>query len=311
MDVSLVYGVYSVENNTDVSVSQMCERATMAIASDSSGTGSFVHCYKEDFRQKILREKEIEGEMEQALETGQFKIHIQPKYDVASDKVVGGESLVRWYHPEKGVISPGDFIPIFERNGFIRNLDYYVWESTCAFIRCAIDKGLKVPPISVNLSRIHFYGKELLPKLESLLKQYNLDYHAIELEVTETICAEDADVFLEICAELHKRGFKIAMDDFGSGYSSLNMLKEVPLDIIKMDMRFLAGEEDANQRKRGRNILASLIEMVKNMELDVVVEGVETKEQVDFIKNIGKCTAQGAFYALPLPANKFEILLVS
>lgn len=311
MDFSLIYGVYAVGGSTDVTVPQMCDRADLAISAGNNSTGTFIHHYKDEFRQKILMEKEIEGEMEQALATGQFIIYIQPKYAVHSDKVVGGEALVRWQHPQKGIVSPADFIPLFERNGFIRNLDYYVWESCCAFIRCALDKGIQVPPISVNVSRIHFYGKELQHKLEELLERYNLDIGAIELEVTETICAEDSKVFLEICASLCKRGFKIAMDDFGSGYSSLNMLKELPIDIIKMDMRFLAGDEDPNQQEKGRSILRALMKMAQRLRLDIVVEGVETKDQVEFIKDIGQCAAQGYFYARPLPTNDFEAVLQS
>lgn len=306
MDVLLLYGVYSVEGNSNVSVNQMCDRADMAITSAKSGTGTYIHYYNDEFRQKILWKKEIEGDMEQALATGQFSIYIQPKYDVTSSKLVGGEALVRWLHPTKGLIPPSDFISLFEHNGFIRNLDYYVWESCCAFIRCALDKGLNVPPVSVNVSRIHFYGKELQAKFESLLKQYKLEPEAIELEVTETICAEDAHVFLETCDGLRSRGFKIAMDDFGSGYSSLNMLKELPLDIIKMDMRFLDGDQDPQQREKGRDILCSLIEMAHRLQLKIVVEGIETQDQVEFIKNIGRCAAQGYFYAPPMPAWEFE-----
>lgn len=311
MDLTLLYGVYIVDGSADVTVPQMCDRADLAISAGKSGTGAFIHYYKDEFRQRILKEKEIEGEMEQALATGQFIIYIQPKYAVHSDQVVGGEALVRWQHPQKGIVSPADFIPLFERNGFIRNLDYYVWESCCAFIRCARDKGIAVPPISVNVSRIHFYGKELQSKLEELLERYQLEPQDIELEVTETICATDSQVFLEICSSLCKAGFTIAMDDFGSGYSSLNMLKEIPIDVIKMDMRFLAGDKDPQQQEKGRSILRALMKMAQRLQLDIVVEGVETKDQVEFIKDIGQCAAQGYFYARPLPTNEFEAVLQS
>lgn len=311
MSLSFLYGVYIVEEDTNVTVPQMCDRANLAISAGKTGTGTFIHCYKEEFRQQILKEKEIEGEMEQALAAGQFVIYIQPKYAVHSDQVVGGEALVRWQHPQKGVVSPADFIPLFERNGFIRDLDYYVWESCCAFIRCARDKGLSVPPISINVSRIHFYGKELQSKLEELLERYQLEPKDIELEVTETICTTDSQVFLEICSNLCKAGFTIAMDDFGSGYSSLNMLKEIPIDVIKMDMRFLAGDHDPSQQEKGRSILRSLIKMAQRLHLDIVVEGVETRDQVEFIKDIGQCAAQGYFYARPLPTTDFEAILRS
>lgn len=311
MNLTFLYGIYVVEGSTDATVPQMCDWADLAISAGNSGTGVFVHYYKDEFRQKILKEKEIEGEMEQALATGQFIIYIQPKYAVHSNQVVGGEALVRWQHPQKGIVSPAGFIPLFERNGFIRDLDYYVRESCCAFIRCARDKGLSVPPVSINVSRIHFYGKELQSKLEELLKRYQLGPKDIELEVTETICTTDSEVFLEICSNLCEAGFTIAMDDFGSGYSSLNMLKEIPIDVIKMDMRFLAGDQDPSQQEKGRSILRSLIKMAQHLRLDIVVEGVETRDQVEFLKDIGQCTAQGYFYARPLPTNDFEAMLRS
>ena len=214
--------------------------------------------------------------------------------------------MVRWFHPQKGMISPGEFIPVFEKNGFIIPLDYYVWEETCRFVAELKKKGYDALPISINVSRAHFYGKELKDKLEELINRFDLSMEDIELEITETICAEDPDIIYKRVKELQKSGFKVAMDDFGSGYSSLNMLKEMPLDIIKMDLKFLDGGDN---EEKSRKILGTLISLAKNMDLYVVVEGVETEEQVKFLQSIGTRCAQGYFYSRPIDCKAFEAML--
>jgi len=308
IDVSFSYGVYPVESYENIPVNVMCDRADLANSSGRSD-GEHMHFYSDEEWQEMLREQEIEADMEKALAEHQFYIDIQPKYDVETDKIIGGEALVRWKHPERGMISPADFIDLFERNGFIRQLDYYVWEECCKFLSAARAQGKAILPVSINVSRVHFYGSELQDKLLELLKKYSLMPADIELEITETIYAEEPDVINEKCRDLQSLGFRIAMDDFGSGYSSLNMLKEMPLDIIKMDLRFLSAEGDIKQAEKGRNILRTLIELAHTLELEVVVEGVETAEQRDFLREIGKCRAQGYFYSRPVSCADFECLL--
>lgn len=309
MDITLSYGVYPVGNQKDIPISAMCDRADMANKAGRADMAEYICYYSDGERQKMLREQEIEREMDKALEERQFCIFIQPKYDIKTGNIVGGEALVRWKHPQKGMISPGVFIDLFERNGFIKKLDYYVWEECCRFQAEAKQKGLPIYPLSINVSRIHFYGSELLDKLTALLQKYGLDASEIELEATESVCAEDPDMFFRKCAELRAAGFQIAMDDFGSGYSSLNMLKEMPLDIIKMDLRFLTGTETEEQEEKGRNILRTLIQMAHTLELKVVVEGVETEDQVVFIRKIGNCAAQGYYYSRPVECERYEELL--
>ena len=243
---------------------------------------------------------EIENEMEKALEEKQFYIVVQPKYDPGTGEIVGGETLVRWQHPEKGFISPGIFIKVFERDGFIIQLDYFVWEETCKIQAEMKKKGIQTVPISINVSRAHFYGSELQHKLKDLIQKYNLETRDIELEITESICGEDSEGIYDIIRELQKDGYKIAMDDFGSGYSSLNMLKEMPLDILKMDLKFLDGEES-----KSRLILKALIEMAQSMELKVVVEGVEVREQVEFLKQFNDCIIQGYYFSRPIPQDEY------
>ena len=309
MDVSFNYGVCLVEE--DCSVHVLCDRADMALNDKRKGETSYIRYYNEAFHQKLMQKREIESEMEHALAERQFCIYIQPKFDVEMECVVGGEVLVRWQHPQKGLVPPGVFISVFEKNGFIRELDYYVWEETCRFLAKAKEQGLPQYPLSVNVSRIHFYSTALEQKWIDLLEKYRLDAKCIELEITESICEENSDMIITQCKELQKLGFRVSMDDFGSGYSSLNMLKKLPLDILKMDLKFLEEDEntDLDQKMKGRDILRTQIELAHTIGLDVVVEGMETKEQKDFVKEIGSCAAQGYYYAKPMPASEYAEMI--
>ena len=303
IDSRVVYGVFLVEDK-ELPVHVMCDRALVAAHDKNYTYADYIHFYNDNVRQQALLEQEIEAEMEQALADQQFYVVVQPKYDPVAEKVVGGEALVRWQHPQKGTISPGIFIKIFERNGFITSLDYFVWEETCRLQAQMKQNRIKTVPISINVSRIHFYNRELRTKLNELIQKYNLEPSDIELEITESICGGESDNIFDIIRDLQSDGFRIAMDDFGSGYSSLNMLKEMPLDILKMDLKFLDGEEGKSQV-----ILKSLIEMAQTMELSVVVEGVELLSQVEFLRQFQGCYAQGYYYSHPVTPDLFETML--
>ncbi len=304
MDIRVVYGVFLVENHTQMPVNVMCDRALLAAHDKNYKYVEYIHFYNDTEHKQILVEQEIENDMEKALEEGQFYIVVQPKYNPKTKKIVGGETLVRWQHPEKGIVSPGVFIKVFEKDGFIIQLDYYVWEETCRLQAKLKKKGIKTVPISINVSRAHFYGSELIHKIKELVAKYSLETSDIELEITESICGEDSENIYDIIRELQKEGFKIAMDDFGSGYSSLNMLKEMPLDIIKMDLKFLDGETD-----KSRLILKSLIGLAQNMDLKVVVEGVEILSQVEFLSQFEDCSLQGYYFSRPVVAEVFEEMI--
>ncbi len=301
MDIRVVYGVFLIEDQKEMPINIMCDRALLAAHDKNYKYVEYIHFYNDAERVQIMQEQEIENEMERALEEKQFYIVVQPKYDPNTEKIVGGETLVRWQHPEKGIISPGVFIKIFEKDGFIIQLDYFVWEETCRLQASMKQKGIKTVPISINVSRAHFYGSELKHKLIDLINKYNLETSDIELEITESICGEDSENIYDIIRELREEGFKIAMDDFGSGYSSLNMLKEMPLDIIKMDLKFLDGEEE-----KSRLILKALIEMSQTMDLKVIVEGVEIRSQVDFLCEFEGCYVQGYYFSRPVVGEVFE-----
>lgn len=308
IDVTVIYGVYQVKDK-EIPINIMCDRASLAAHDADHKRAEYIRYYTEEERSKLLKEQEIINNVEKALEEHQFTVYIQPKYNIYENKIIGGEALVRWIHPQNGMISPGDFIPILEKNGFITQLDYYVWEETCRFMSGLKKQGYTNIPISINVSRAHFYGKELLDKLEELIGKYQLSPGDIELEITETICAEDPDIIYRKVEDLQRYGFKIAMDDFGSGYSSLNMLKEMPLDILKMDLRFLSGDETKEQQEKSRHILRTLISLAHSMHLYVIMEGVETESQIDFLKEAGCACAQGFVYSRPIAASAFEEML--
>lgn len=306
MDVNATYGVFLIDEQTDVPINIMCDRASLAAHNKEGKRVDYIRFYSDDERTKILREQEIENEMEEALEGNQFCVYVQPKYDLSSEKIVGGEALVRWKHPKKGMIPPGEFIGVFEKNGFIIRLDYFVWEETCKLLSKLKKEGYAGYPISINVSRAHFYGNGLREKLEELVKKYDLNPEELELEITETICAEDPEIIYSKVRSLQAAGFKVAMDDFGSGYSSLNMLKEMPLDIIKMDLKFLDGGDN---EEKSHYILQTLISLAHNMQLSVVVEGVETKVQVEFLRGIGSYFAQGYYFSRPVESATYEVML--
>lgn len=308
IEIKVVYGVFLVEGQKDLEVNLMCDRANTAAQNKDFTYTKHIYFYNDEQRQQLMVTQEIEHEMEQAIEERQFETYIQPKYDVKTREIVGGEALVRWKHPVKGMISPGVFIDVFERNGFIVWLDYYVWEETCRMLAENKKAGLKSVPVSINVSKAHFYGNSLRKKLNRLIKRNGLETSDLELEITESICAEDPTVVFEILRELQQDGFRIAMDDFGSGYSSLNMLKEMPLDIIKMDLKFLSGGEN---ELKSYYILKSLIDLAHALDLLVVVEGVETESQVEFLQQFYGCCAQGYYFSRPVESRVYKEMLMN
>ena len=241
--------------------------------------------------------------MDYALEHGEFVMYLQPKYSISTAGVVGAEALVRWIHPEKGMLPPAEFISVFEKNGFIIKLDEYIWEQACKAIRGWIDSGVQPVPISVNISRVHLTDEKFIDVLDRLIEKYDIPKNMIETEITETV--ENAGDS-EVIKRLKERGYMLLMDDFGSGYSSLNMLKSTPFDVIKIDRDFFS---EFMLSDRGKKIISHTISMSKDIGLDMVAEGVETKEQAEFLKNCGCDVAQGFYYSKPVPINDFERLV--
>ncbi|NCA92238.1 EAL domain-containing protein [bacterium] len=296
-------GVYIIKDR-NLEIRSMVDRAIMASKTIRGQYNKVCAVFEVDMLQKVTIEQEIIGEMEKAIENKEFIVYYQPKYNLHTNNVVGAEALVRWLHPVKGVIAPGKFIPVFENNGFITQLDNYVWEEVCIFLRKSIDSGAITRPVSVNVSRVNLYDPEIAAKINRLVGKYNIPPKLLELEITESAYSSDNDNLLKVLRELQEYGFNILMDDFGSGYSSLNMLKDFPINILKIDMRFLANVEGASNGK-SRNIIASVVRMSKWLNIPVIAEGVETKEQVEFLRSIGCEMAQGYYYAKPMTENEY------
>ena len=305
--IEFYFGVYTIKDKA-LSVTTMLDRAAMGLA--RAAHNGLVVCgeYDDDMRECIVNEQVIVNNMKGSLQRGEFQVYLQPKYELMGEQIVGAEALVRWQHPQLGFISPARFIPIFERNGFIYQLDKYVWEKTCQLLKDDIDHGRPVLPISINVSRIDLYSPNIVKVFEELIDKYDIPPKLLELELTESAYVDNPQQIIEIAKELQAGGFPILMDDFGSGYSSLNMLKDMPVDILKIDLKFLSDTQGDDQG-RGSNILKSVVRMAKWLDVPVIAEGVETQAQVDFLRTIGCECVQGYFYSKPVPIEAYEELV--
>lgn len=304
-DMVITFGIYMVEDHF-MPAHLLFDRATLA---SKECKGNYMNSYaifNSLMQNKIEQEQEITNIMNDALNKNQFCIYYQPKYDLQSGKISGAEALVRWKHPTKGLVSPGEFIPIFEHNGFILKLDAYVWEAVCAQQRQWLDDGLVAPPISVNVSRINLYNPKIADFIETLTQKYNIPLDIFNLEITESVYAENQTILANTITDLHSKGFLVFMDDFGSGYSSLNTLKSLEFDVLKIDMKFLS---EKSTSKRSRAILGAIMAMAKELDIPTIAEGVETPDQADYLRSIGCNFAQGYLFARPMPAEAFDKLL--
>lgn len=305
--INLYYGVYTIEDR-GMSVDLMCDRANLALRTVKGNSNRAYAVYNDELHQVVLSEQQLTNSMEEALLQRQFEVYYQPVVDLNTGDVVSAEALVRWNHPEKGMVSPGFFIPFFEHNGFIIKLDAYIREEVCRNMMELRRRGLRNIPVSVNVSRLEFYDPNLCRSIIDLTERYRLEPQMMRLEITESAYTDNPQQLLAAMKELQNYGFQVLMDDFGSGYSSLNMLKDVPVDILKMDMKFL---EDQGISGRGPEILASLVRMAKKLGMRTIAEGIETKEQGDFLRSVGCEYGQGYYYARPMPADSFTSLLMA
>lgn len=301
----LSFGLYRIDDKT-LPVSVMCDRANMALWK-AKGNFKNPYCeYDEKMRQQVLKEQKIINAMEMAIQNKEFTLYLQPKYNIEKGAIIGAEALVRWISQENGFISPGDFIPVFENNGFVYEVDKFIWEESCRYLRKWLDEGREVHPISVNVSRIDLYDPKLVKHLVDLREKYQLPSQYLELEITESAYTEDPEQIITITRQLREAGFVILMDDFGTGYSSLNMLKDIQIDVLKLDMGFL---KSSDYSAKGGNILTAILKMAESLKMQTIAEGVETKEQVEFLKGIGCKYVQGFYYSKPLPVGEFEKLI--
>ncbi len=304
--LALSFGIYLINDRT-ISIEQMCERANIARRSLGSDVKSICKFYDDNLRAQLLQEKNIEDEMHGALAANHFHMYLQPKFDLQTKELAGAEALVRWIHPEKGLIPPMSFIPLFEKNGFVTELDKCVWKQACEFLSARKKEGAKLFPISVNVSRIHMENDKFIDELILLTRKYGIDPKFLELELTETACFNDEKRFMETINTLKDLGFVVSMDDFGTGYSSLNMLRNLPIDVLKLDRGFI---KDTIQDKKGQIVTSSIIEMANKLNMTTVAEGIETEEQAEFLRSIGCKIAQGFLYGKPVDINSFMELFM-
>ena len=301
-DIVPAFGIYVIEDK-ELPIEIMLDRAKLAAKTIKGQYLNNYAFYTDDIGDALEEEQQIVNEMAHALETEQFAVYFQPKYNVKSRLPVGAEALVRWEHPEKGMISPGKFIPIFEKNGFITKLDYFVWNRVCFMLRGWLDEGEKPNPVSVNVSRVNLFNPNIVPIICDLVDSYEVPRELLQLELTESAYADATLAMKDKVQKLREEGFQVLMDDFGSGYSSLNVLKDIEVDVLKIDMRFFETSEIGG---RGENIVASVVRMAKWLDIPTIAEGVEKEEQVEFLKNIGCEYVQGYYFAKPMPAYAYN-----
>ncbi|MGN0485344.1 MAG: EAL domain-containing protein [Lachnospiraceae bacterium] len=299
------YGIYAITDR-NISVVQMIDRAAIAGETIKYNVNEYFAIYDEKLRKKMLNEQQIVSEMRTSLQNHEFCVYLQPVVDAKTDQVVSAEALVRWKHPVRGLIPPNEFVPLFEKNGFIVELDKFMRESVMDLIEERQKQGKRMVPISVNLSRVNFYNPHFCEELIEDIDKRGIDHSMIKFEITESTCTNDTDMVLNVVERLKKEKVKVLMDDFGSGYSSLNMLKEVPVDVLKIDMRFL---QDIEKSEKAANIVGSVIEMSKKLDMEVIAEGVETDGQKKILMESGCSNIQGFYYSRPLPIQEFLKLL--
>ncbi|HAK69149.1 MAG TPA: hypothetical protein DCM57_05760 [Treponema sp.] len=298
--VTLLIGIYRTGEN-DISIPTMFDRALIAIDSIKNSGDAKIAYYDEEMRQEMVWEQQIVTEFSNAIASRQFEIYLQPQAD-REGRIVGAEALARWNHPQKGLIPPIHFIPVLEKNGLISKLDFYVWEQTCIILQKLKRMDKNDFYISVNISPKDFYYTDVAQSLIDLVAKYEIDCKNLRLEITESVISTDLEMKLPLLDRLQVLGFIVEMDDFGSGNSSLNMLKDIRVDVLKLDMGFLYRAKDL---ERSRIIIKQIILMARELGIQVVTEGVETQAQADFLRSVGCDVFQGYYFGKPVPLEKF------
>lgn len=303
MPVTVRFGLCRVNELTDLS--RIVNYASFAMEKNTDRSKNSFKWYDEKMKNEIMVESSITSHMRTAMYKNEFAMYLQPQYNHSNGKIVGAESLCRWLRSDGTVISPAVFIPIFEKNGFIKKLDRFMWEEAFKQVKKWLEDGTDPVPISVNISRMSLVDDDIINIIKKFKEQYEIDPKYIHFEITESAYTSSQDDLITRISKIRDLGFKIAMDDFGSGYSSLNTLKDIPIDILKLDMGFLRGDSN---REKGGSIIGSVIRMAHSLGLLTVAEGVETSVQADFLKSMGCDIIQGFLYAKPMPVDKYNDL---
>lgn len=301
---------YYIENPAET-IDSMIDKANLAqkLCRHTHTTHRVIE-YTQEMKASHEWNREITMTMGNAFINREFEVFYQPKYDFNNEQIIGAEALIRWNNPRKGFLNPAKFVPLFENNGFIEKIDKFVFKTVCEFLdswnKSESSKKIEPLTISFNLSRQHLYNPELIHELREIAASYDIGPNKIEVELTESVMFDNQQRLIKVMKEIKNAGFSISVDDFGSGYSCLNLLKNIPADVIKLDKEFLSITPE-NQKEN--IIIESVIEMAKKLNIKTVAEGVETKVQSEMLKNIGCDIAQGFYYAKPMQEENFLSLL--
>ena len=300
------FGIAMIDDSSD-SIREFYNRAALTVDEIENNVDTTIRVYDAAIHRKNADEYEMLFEFQHAIERGEITFFLQPQYRVSNRKVVGAESLARWQRPDGTQISPAVFVPVLEKYGQIGRLDSFIWESVCRWCRSWLDRGHRLVPISINVSRQDFAMMDVPAFLGELLKKYDLKPDDIQIEITETAYADDLNPVQETVQNLRQKGFSVLMDDFGNGYSSLSMLRNLNMDVIKLDAQFL--RLDREVETKGVSILESIINMTRNISTPIIVEGVETEDQARFLARLGCMYMQGYLFSRPMPVGEFEALI--
>jgi EAL domain-containing protein (putative c-di-GMP-specific phosphodiesterase class I) len=306
MDVVANFGIYVVQD-IDEDVIVMIDRAQAAKNAVKGGYTDRYAFYDDRLRRREQMEKEVVSRMHRALANDEFRVFLQPWYHHVTGELVGAEALTRWEHPTRGLLLPREFIPLFEENGFISELDRYVWRQVCAMQRSWGEQGKLTVPISVNISKVDLFDPRFKERLLKVIEEESVCPAMLGIEVTESTFSDDFVHVSEVLRTVSNEGLSLFLDDFGTGYSSLNMLKDVPVDVLKLDMRFLSSTQKNSEK--ARSIVRSILEMCNSIGVKTVAEGVESVEQADELGEMGCHIVQGFLYSPALPVTEFEKLL--
>lgn len=304
-NVVIKHGVYHIRKHSTLEPQGMYDRALLALQKIKDNFGVYYSEYDDELRKTLLMKRQVADLAQSALDGHQFVVYYQPKFDIKRGETNGAEALIRWIHPELGFMNPGFFIPQFEKSGFIKQLDFYVWEEVCKALSEWSKSGMRMVPVSVNLSRRNFEDEDLADRMVAMVDRYGIDHSYFHVEVTESAYSDNPHAITETVRRLHDSGFAVELDDFGSGYSSMSALSELSLDVMKLDMSLIRNDNPNSDR----SVLKFSLQLAKMMNLQTVAEGVETEEQAKRISSLGGDYIQGYFYSKPLPKQEFELYL--
>lgn len=300
--LSLCFGIFEIPDHCDLSVHAMMDKAQLAHKAGKERNRDLCTYYNDTLAAQINHENQIIAMMHNGIDKEEFLVYIQPKFNVSQESIISGEALVRWNSPQLGFLPPDEFIPIFEKNGFISELDFYMLKKTCSYLQTSLTSEYNTYPISINISRVTLLQQDFLQRFKDIVERFQIPHSFIEVELTESAFNGLSDDMMSILKELKSAGFMISMDDFGSGYSSLNLLRILPIDILKLDREFINEE---HQTKEAKGIISCIVEMAHLLNIQVICEGIETKEQLEFLKSVHCDFGQGYYFAKPIPLDDY------